>query len=71
MEKSDEDSSDDHKDKEEEEQDVFGVVQPRFLQDVKRVERSFADSDWSKRGWTGRSWPGRYVGCPQSPDGSE
>ena len=69
MEKSDEDGGDDHKD--EQEEDVIGVVHSRFLKDHERVERSIADKHWSRRGWTGRSWPGRYVGCPLSPDGSE
>ena len=56
---------------EEEEEDIIGVVNPKFLKDREIVERSIADRGWAKRGWTGRSWPGRYVGCPMSPDGSE
>lgn len=50
---------------------MFGVVQPKFLRDSERFEKSIADMDWDRRGWTGRSWPGRYIGCPLSPDGSE
>lgn len=71
-EKSDEDGDDDHRDKQEEdEEDEIGVIQPKYLKDFERVERSIADKGWSRRGWTGRSWPGRYVGCPLAPDGSE
>lgn len=48
-----------------------GVVDMRDFDEVQRRFRRDSELNWSRRGWSGIGWRGRYVGCPESPDGSK
>lgn len=42
----------------------------RDLEGGKTTKRKVSEMNWSTKGWSGRQMRGRYVGCPESTDGS-
>ena len=48
----------------------LGMVKLRELQGEVYKGRSLPESNWSRKGWSGKTWKGRYVGMPETPDGT-